>query len=332
MTRARTVRILLPLLALGACAPAGGGSAAPPGTEIQGERALRDLGVLAADSMQGRRVGTPGNARARAYLLGQLREMGLEPVGAGYEHPFAFTPRGGGAEARGINLLGKVTGTEDPDRYLVVSAHYDHVGVGRPAEGDSIYNGADDNASGVAALLEMARWFRANPPRSTVVFAWFDAEEAGLQGARAFVASPPVPKDSIVLNVNMDMVSRSERGELYAAGASKWPFLRPYLDEVAGRAAIRLLQGHDTPVPGPQDDWTMQSDQGPFHAAGIPFVYFGVEDHPGYHHPSDEVANVTPEFYAGAVRAIADAVRTLDRNADAIRRARAAMPVPAAAQ
>jgi len=330
MTSARKLRLLLPLLALGACAPAGGGTATAPAPTIEGERVLRDLSILAADSMEGRRAGTPGGARARAYLLGQMRAIGLEPVGSGFEHPFEFTGRGGGARQQGVNLLGTVRGTRHPDRYLVVSAHYDHVGIGRPVDGDSIYNGADDNASGVAALLELARYFRANPPENTLVFAFWDAEESGLQGARAFIASPALPMDAIVLNVNMDMVSRSERGELYAAGASKWPFLRPYLDRVSARAPIRLLQGHDTPHPTPQDDWTMQSDQGPFHAAGVPFVYFGVEDHPGYHHPSDEVEAVTPGFYVGAVATIADAVATLDRNATAIREARAAMPAPAA--
>jgi hypothetical protein len=325
----RTLRALLPLLALAACAPAGGGTATAPAAAIQGERVLRDLGVLAADSMQGRRVGTPGNARARAYLLAELGRMGLEPVGSGYEHPFSFTPRGGGAQMTGINLLGQVRGTRWPDRYVVVSAHYDHVGIGRPVDGDSIYNGADDNASGAAALLELARHFRASPPQSTVVFALLDAEEVGLQGARAFVASPPVPREAISLNVNMDMVSRSDRGELYAAGAAKWPFLRPYLEQVAARAPVRLLLGHDTPEPTPQDDWTLQSDQGPFHQAGIPFVYFGVEDHPGYHHPSDEADAVTPEFYVNAVRTVADAVRTLDGGLDEIVRARAAMPAAA---
>ncbi len=321
------LRGLLPVLALAACAPAGNGGAAAPAATIQGERVLRDVAVLAADSMRGRRVGTPGGAMARAYLLREMRAAGLEPVGAGFEHPFAFSGAGG-AQVQAVNLLGQVRGTRNPERVIVVSAHYDHVGVGRPADGDSVYNGADDNASGTAALLEMARYFRASPPQNTLVFAFWDAEESGLRGARTFIDAPPVARESILLNVNMDMVSRSEKGEIYAAGAGKWPFLRPYLDQVAARAPIRLLQGHDTPVPTPQDDWTMQSDQGPFHAAGIPFVYFGVEDHPGYHHPSDEVEAITPGFYVDAVRTITDAVATLDRGATAIRQARAAMPAP----
>lgn len=334
MSSVRTLRGLLPVLALAACAPAGNGSpAATTSTAgaaggiqgIQGDRVLRDLGALAHDSMQGRKVGTRGGAMARAYLLREMRAIGLEPVGAGFEHPFTYTGADS-AQVRGVNLLGRIRGTRSPERILVVSAHYDHEGVGRAVAGDSIYNGADDNASGTAALLEMARYFRANPPENTLVFAFWDAEESGLRGARAFIAAPPVPRDAIVLNVNMDMVSRSEKGELYAAGAAKWPFLRPYVAQVAARAPVRLLQGHDTPTPTPHDDWTMQSDQGPFHAAGIPFVYFGVEDHPGYHHPSDQVEAITPGFYVNAVRTITDVVATLDRGADAIRQARAAMP------
>jgi Zn-dependent M28 family amino/carboxypeptidase len=295
---------------------------------VSGERVLRDLGVLAADSMQGRRTGHPGGARARAYLLGEYRRMGLEPAVPGYTQPFDFTGRRDSLRYQGVNLLGRVRGTRNPDRWIVVSAHYDHVGVGRAVNGDSIYNGADDNASGTAALLEMARWFRAHPPQSSILFALWDAEEMGLQGARAFVASPTVPKEAIVLNVNMDMVSHSGRGELYAAGAAHSPFLRPYLEEAAGRAPVKLLLGHDRPVPTPQDDWTSQSDQGAFHQAGIPFVYFGVEDHPDYHQPSDEVRTITPEFYVGAVRTILDVVRTLDRAVPDIVRARAAAAAP----
>jgi Zn-dependent M28 family amino/carboxypeptidase len=306
-------RFLL-LLALAGCAPSGGAApAAPP--SIDGDRLLEHVRVLAHDSMQGRRADSPGSAKARRYLLSEFRRIGLEPVGASYEHPFTFTARRDSTTTRrGVNLLGKVTGTRYPDRYLVVTAHYDHVGVGRPVEGDSIYNGADDNASGTAALLELAAYFRKHRPASTVVFAALDAEETGLRGAQAFVEAPPVPKGTVVLNVNLDMVSHSEKGELYAAGTSHSPFLRPLLDSVAARAPVKLLFGHDRPVPTPGDDWTLQSDHGAFHRAGIPFVYFGVEDHPDYHKPSDEFSSITPGFFVGAARTVLDAVRVLDRN------------------
>jgi Zn-dependent M28 family amino/carboxypeptidase len=228
-------------------------------------------------------------------------------------HDFTVARRGdAGAQVAGGNVVGLVRGTTNPDRYVVVTAHYDHVGVGRPVDGDSIYNGADDNASGTAALLALAEHFARNPAGHSLLFVAFDAEEQGLRGARAFVAEPPVPKDAIALNVNMDMVSHSERGELYAAGAAKYPRLRAPLQRAAAGAPVRLLLGHDMPEPTPRDDWTGQSDQGAFHAAGIPFVYFGVEDHPDYHRPSDEVGTITPGFYVNAVRTIAAAIRELD--------------------
>ena len=322
MTRTR----LLLLLALAACAPAGPGAApaasGPP--EIDRETLLRNVQVLSADSMEGRRPGTPGGARARAHLLREFRRVGLEPVNGTYEHPFTFTGRRDSTTHRGVNLLGKVSGTRHPDRYVVVTAHYDHVGIGRPVDGDSIYNGADDNASGTAALLALAEHFREHPPESSILFAALDAEEMGLRGARALVEAPPVPREAIVLNVNMDMVSHSGKGELYAAGAAHSPFLRPLLETVAARAPVTLLLGHDRPEPTPQDDWTMQSDHGVFHRAGIPFVYFGVEDHPDYHRPSDEFGTITPDFYVGAVRTIADALRVFDRALPEIERARAA--------
>ena len=278
---------------------------------IDSARLVADLGRLADDSMRGRLAGTPEGAKARAYLASRFDAAGLGTVGAGRLQPFPFTRRDS-TRVEGANVVGVARGTATPERYIVVTAHYDHVGVRTPVNGDSIYNGADDNASGTAALLALAEHFARNPARHSLLFVALDAEEQGLRGARAFVAAPPVPKEAIVLNVNMDMVSLSAKGELYAAGAAKYPELREPLQRVAARAPVRLLLGHDTPVPTAQDDWTMQSDQGAFHEAGIPFVYFGVEDHPHYHKPSDELRNVTQSFFVRAVETVRDAIRELD--------------------
>ncbi|MHB1223734.1 MAG: M28 family peptidase [Gemmatimonadaceae bacterium] len=297
-----------------ACQPAAsrGTVARLPPAAVDSASLLGDLFRLADDSLRGRASGTPENAAARAFIAARFDQLGLDTVGSGRVQPFTFADRRGPDPVAAANVVGVVRGTELPDRYIVISAHYDHVGVGRPVNGDSIYNGADDNASGTAALLALARHFRANPARHSLIFAAFDAEERGLRGARAFVANPPVERSAIALDVNMDMVSHSERGELYAAGAAKWPALREPLERVAAVAPVRLLLGHDTPQPTAGDDWTMQSDQGPFHQAGIPFVYFGVEDHPDYHRPSDEPRTITPGFYVNAVRTVLLAVRELD--------------------
>ena len=274
---------------------------------------LGDLSRLADDSLRGRAAGTPENAKARAYVAARFDSLGLGSVGAGRVQPFTFSARSRTIE--GANVVGVVRGTAMPERYIVVTAHYDHVGVGRAVGGDSIYNGADDNASGTAALMALAAHFARHPGRHSMIFVALDAEEVGLRGAKAFVASPPVPRDAIALNVNMDMLSVSDRGELYAAGAAKYPALRAPLERVAARAGIRLRLGHDTPVPAERDDWTMQSDQGAFHEAGIPFVYFGVEDHPYYHKPSDETSRTTRGFYVRAVETVLDAIAELDAGA-----------------
>ena len=269
---------------------------------------LRDLGVLAHDSMGGRGTGTPGSAAARAYIQAELARAGVAPLNGGFAREFEFASRADSSRQRGTNVVGVVRGTGAPDRYIVVSAHYDHLGT----RGDTIYNGADDNASGTAALLAIARVIGRRPAHHSVIFAAFDAEERGLQGARAFVAAPPVPRAGIALDVNMDMVGRNARGELYAAGAHHRPALRAPLERVARDAAVTLRLGHDRPDLPPGDDWTQSSDHGPFHSAGIPFVYFGVEDHPDYHKPTDDVARIEPGFFVRAVRTIAHAVAVLD--------------------
>ena len=265
---------------------------------------LRVVRVLAADSMEGRLAGSPGSARARRYLLTRLRALKLEPLQGSFEHSFALP----GAAGRGVNLLARLRGTRYPDRYLVLSAHYDHLGIRR----GEIYNGADDNASGTAALLTIAEALCRKRPLHSVILAWFDGEEAGLLGSKAFLAESPVPKGSLLLEVNLDMVGHSEKGELWAAGAAHYPSLLPTLKAVAAQAPVRLRLGHDRPGKAGEADWTNESDQGPFHAAGIPFVYFGEEDHKDYHRPSDDPETLTPAFFAGAVLTILTAVRRFD--------------------
>ena len=303
---------------LGACATLNSGAAAP--ATIPADALMRHASVLAADSMRGRAAGTPENAKARAYLVQQFTAAGLQPVNGAFEHPTEV--RRDTLVRRAINVVGMVRGRANPERYLVVTAHFDHVGV----RNGEIYNGADDNASGTGALIELARWFAANPPQHSILFVGFDAEEGGLIGARGFVARPPVPASAMVMNVNMDMIGRNTKNELFAAGTTPWPFLKPYVDSVVARAPITLRLGHDDPNGPAQDNWTSQSDQGAFHAAGIPFIYFGVEDHPDYHKPTDDVERLMPAFYSGAASTVLDAVRTFDRNLAAIAAARAARP------
>lgn len=305
------IRIVLALALLAGPAPiaAQAGTAAPPGSiAVDVERLMHDVRVLAHDSMEGRAVGTAGNQRARTYLLRRFEELGLQPRGASFERPFRFTGRGGSPDRQGVNLVGVIRGRSAPDRYIVVTAHYDHVGV----RNGEVFNGADDNASGTATLLAIADHLRRHPPEHSVIIAALDAEESGLRGARAFIDDAPVPREAILANVNMDMLGRNDAGELWAAGTYHYPQFLPLVERVAERAPVKLRIGHDRPGVAGQDDWTSASDHGPFHAAGIPFLYFGVEDHEDYHKATDEVAGIQPDFFARAVATVIDALTELD--------------------
>ncbi len=303
-----------------ACAPAGSGQvvpAAPPAgscaplATVDSVGLMRDVSRLADDSMRGRLFGSADAIRARNYLAARFDEVGLATLGAGRTHEFPVTGSRDGV-SRAWNVVGIVRGTETPDQYIVVTAHYDHVGVGRPVAGDSIYNGADDNASGAAALVALARMMVASPPRHSVVFAAVDGEERGMWGSKHFVEAPTVPLDRILLNVNMDMIGRNVANELYAAGPGRYPALAPIVAATAVCAPVTLLMGHDTPAAGPGKDWTTQSDHAAFHRKGIPFVYFGEEDHPDYHRPGDSVDRLMPAFYVGAVRTVAAFIQRFD--------------------
>ncbi len=273
---------------------------------LDSARLLADLFRLSHDSMAGRASMTPENAKARAFLVAEMRRLGLAQVNGSYEQAFAMPRRNRPDSVRGANVVAMVRGRTAPDRYLVVTAHYDHVGT----RNGNIYNGADDNASGTAALLQMAAHFQRSRPAHSIIFVFFDAEEMGLTGARAFVETPPVPLAQIVANVNMDMVARGDNGLLWAVGTTPYPQMKPVVESTTADARVTVKMGFDTGTG--RDNWTSLSDQGAFHAKGIPFVYFGVEDHPDYHQPGDDPEKVNAGFYYGAARTIAAFVTRLD--------------------
>lgn len=293
--------------------------AVPNSKIIDAGQMLSDVKTLSADDMQGRLVGTPGSAKAREYILNRFKQSGLEPsFGNSYLQPFDFANRAG-KKIEGANVVGFIKGKKNPGKYIVVTAHYDHLGV----RNGEIYNGADDNASGTSALFALAKYFSQNRPSNSIIFAALDAEEGGGDGGKKFVAEPPVKKEAIVLDVNMDMVAHNDANELYATGPFHYPFLKPYLDEVGKGAKVKLMFGHEGPNVTASEDWTTQSDHYAFHQAKIPFVYFGVEDHKDYHKPTDDFANINQTFYVHAVETILQAVKKFDANLAQIEKQRA---------
>jgi hypothetical protein len=311
-------RIGRPLAAPRGGSPGGDPAAAP---RLDAKALLGDVETLASPAFEGRRADSDGGRLTRALVLERYTALGLEPAVPGYLQPFSFTHRSLRALWRrdrpfilefkdNANVLGVVRGRSEPDRWIAVSAHYDHLGVRKGA----LYPGADDNASGVAALLGFAGYFAAHPPEHTLLFAAFDAEEEGCRGSEAFAGAPPLPLDRMLLDVNMDMIGRSEPGRLFVAGTRQHPEFLPLLREAAARSAVALHAGHDRPLwmTGLVDDWTTGSDHAPFFERGLPFLYFGVEDHPGYHQPEDTFDGIDRDFFAGATETILDVILAID--------------------
>lgn len=271
---------------------------------LDAKQLLADIKTLSADDMEGRATATAGGTKAREYVIKRFKESGLQTVNQDFEFK-----RRNDATVKGTNVYGIIKGKKNPEKYIIVTAHYDHVGINK----EQIYNGADDNASGTSALFQIAKYFSKKKPNNSVIIVAFDAEEMGLQGSRYFVANLPVKKENILLNINMDMISRNDKNEIYAAGTLLYPQLKPHLEKVQKKSAIKLLLGHDDPKTG-RDDWTFQSDQGSFHREKIPFIYFGVEDHADYHKPTDDFDKVHPKFYVHAVETVIFAIDELDKN------------------
>ncbi|MHA4895275.1 M28 family peptidase [Pedobacter sp. PWIIR3] len=278
------------------------------GAQDNNAQLLKDIQVLSSDAYQGRKTGTKGAEMSRTYIIERFKAIGVKAFSGlvGYEQAFSFK-RGTGT-VDGKNVVGYIQGKSD--QVIVVSAHYDHLGVVK----DEVFNGADDNASGVGGLLQIASYFSKNKPNHTIIFAAFDAEEMGLQGAKAFVANPPVAVEKIKLNINMDMIAHNDKGELYVCGTYTYPELKKYI--YINNAAIKILPGHDDPKLGKAEDWTDQSDQGAFNAKNIPFLYFGVEDHKDYHKASDEFQNINKQFYINAVAAVLSITNNIDKERD----------------
>ena len=205
------------------------------------------------------------------------------------------------------NVVALLPGTDKREEYVVVSAHYDHVGMGNPVAGDAIYNGADDDATGTTAVLLIAEAMAAQPaPRRSVLFVCFSAEEKGLRGSRAFLEHPPVPREQIVANINIEMIGRPEEGRREKA----WVTGKDYSDfaaiaaEAMGRKNIEVV------------DFAMA--QRLFSASdNFSFVRHGIVAHSvsagslhrDYHRPGDEAAKLDIPHMTAIIRGLCEFVR-----------------------
>jgi Peptidase family M28 len=265
--------------ALESPASRGGDEAGSPRPEQA--RLRRVVETLASPEFGGR--SGAGGEKAAAYLVDQFRALELEGLFGGEytqvipgKEPNTLIGRNVGAMLRG----------SDPtlrDRWIIVAAHFDHLGI----RGGKLYPGADDNASGVAMMLEVARCVTRStaPPGRSIMFIGFDLEENGLFGSRYFVAHPPVPLERVSLFVTADMIGRALAGvcddHVFVMGTEHAPGLRPWIHQAGqGRRLTIDVLGSDILV-------LNRSDYGPFRSRGIPFLFFTTGENPCYHTPRD---------------------------------------------
>ncbi len=290
---------------LGACSMGPGGGDAPSEELAEAAALIDETGLLATietlahDSMRGRATPSPELEATATWIARRFETLGLEgPFGGAYLQWY---------ETQGVrapNVAGLVRGSDAAlaDEYIVFSAHMDHVGVGRPdASGDSIYNGADDDASGTAVVLEIAEAFRAleRTTRRSTLFLLVSGEEQGLWGSRHFAENPPVPIDAVVANLNADMLGRNWTDRVVAIGKEQSD-LGETLDVVA--AAHPELRMRPIEDPWPEENFYRRSDHFNFARQGVPVLFFFNGTHDDYHRPSDEVELIDAEKAARIAR------------------------------
>ncbi len=263
----------------------------------------QDLQQLSSDEFMGRNPSNAAVSLTYELIQKRLRQADVDSFAVGFEQNFTA-----GSTTR-KNFLGIIKGSISPNDYLVVSAHFDH--LGKTAAG--VFHGADDNASGVAAVLAMAKYFKQNPPKHSIIFALWDAEEVGLKGSEFFVNNLPATLNlnQIKFNLNLDMIARSDNNKLWASGLSHYPNYKYLVDSLKERTTTQLGSGFDKST-DPQD-WTYLSDHGSFHRKGIAFIYLGVEDHADYHKVTDTYDKINLQKYFENANIAANMLALLDR-------------------
>lgn len=254
---------------------------------ISAEKLQHIVNVLADDPFEGRETGSRGGRAAGAYLELQMEKLHLEPAGSDGHF---FQEFGVGSRS----LLARIEGS-DPrlkNQYVILSAHYDHVGYGKPNNSYGplgyIHHGADDNASGVSGLLAIAEALGRLPqhPRRSILLALWDGEEAGLLGSRNWIAHPTFPPQNVKIELNMDMIGRLRQQRVEIYGTRTAPGLRRLISE-ADTGPNLLLDFR----------WEVKpdSDHYPFIDHGVPALLFCTGLHADYHRPSDTADKINAE-------------------------------------
>ena len=269
---------------------------------------------LASDALQGRGSGTHDELLAATYLASQLRQIGIQPAGdnGGYIQDVAGEfnfYREGKKQWNTRNVIGILRGRDSKlkEEVILLTAHMDHLGLGEAVNGDTIYNGADDDASGCVAVLQLARTLaRGKAPKRTVLFVFFGSEETGGQGNQFFLEHSPLPLKSIVANLEFEMIGRPDTeikpDELWLTG-----FDRSNLGPELAKHGARLVAD-----PRPKQNFFMRSDNYALAKKGIvaqTVSSFGL--HADYHRPSDDLAHFDFAHMEEAIQSMLGPVKWL---------------------
>ncbi len=286
------------------------------------DAAKAHIGFLASDELRGRKAGTNDAQVAAQYIISLLRQWGIKPLGDSYTQPFsaysmewqkrkpwqvhpdsiALLKQMPHRRLNRKNVLAMIPG-KNTNEYVIMGAHFDHVGCDPDLEGDSIYNGADDNASGVSAALQIAHAFATAgvQPERNIVFAFWDGEEIGLLGSRFFMQTCAFA-DKIKGYLNFDMIGRNNKPEnppyvVYFYTAAH-PVFGDWLKNDIKQYNLHLdpdYRAWDKPVGG--------SDNGTFAKRDIPIIWYHTDGHPDYHMPGDEAQKINYEKVTDISRA-----------------------------
>ena len=278
---------------------------------------IDDIRFLSDDRLAGRMTGSPGADTAAAYLARRFQAAGLQQSAGGWFQPFPISRDAPAAQIAhvggliGKNVIGVLPG-HDPvlrNEAVIVGAHYDHLGLGGfgsldPDSNGKVHNGADDNASGAAMLIDIAQRLSAAPPARTVVFIAFSGEELGLLGSAYYVKQPVYPLSTTLAMVNLDMVGRLRQKRLIVYGSRSAAEFPKLLDSLNWYAGFDLKA---------QGDGYGPSDQSSFYAAGRPVLHFFTDLHEDYHRTTDDWQKINVEgfsqvatFVTGLVTALAN--------------------------
>jgi len=288
----------------------------PPTDEELFTSLKKDVYFLAADDLGGRAIGTTGEQKAAEYLAQEFEKLGLTPMGTnGFFQEFTVSKPSNPHEEAVIGTDGAgVTGRnvvafldKKADKTIVIGAHFDHLGMGGQGSlhrGDSaIHNGADDNASGTAALLALAKIFKYETLKSNILFIAFSGEENGLWGSNYFVKNPTVDLKTVNYMINMDMVGRlNAEKSLAVHGVGTSPSFPPVLDPI-NADSLKLV---------PSESGVGPSDHTSFYLQDLPVLHFFTGQHADYHKPSDDAEKINYEGLVQVVRYISRLIAGLD--------------------